>query len=115
MDKSVLVRPEVTLVVEATALSRGAERLAGARSSPDRSIIRPSRKAECTAPSTDTSEEVALDVADKIVGPDVDNASFVDVSGRDVSGGDEVSEPCGGIRIDLVVIGGHLIPTPIRP
>ena len=43
------------------------------------------------------------------VGAHVNDASFVNVAGRDLSGFDEVAEPLGGIRIILVIISCHLL------
>jgi hypothetical protein len=71
------------------------------------SIVAPAGKSESSRPSTDAGEEMALRVAPQIVGPHVDDGSLVDIAWCDVSGGDEVAEPLGGIGIDLVVVGGH--------
>jgi len=48
---------------------------------------------------------VALRVAAQVVGLDIDDGSLVDITGRDVSGADEVSQPLRGIGVDLVVVG----------
>jgi hypothetical protein len=103
-------RPQVTLVIECRALAGGAERLAGTRACPNRSVIAPSGKPESEGPSSDPCEEMTLRVSGEIVGPDIDDGSFVNVAWRDVPGRDEVAEPLSGERIDLVVPGWHRSP-----
>jgi hypothetical protein len=61
-DEAVELRPEMALVVEAFALSGGAERLAGARSGPDGPVVGPSGETEGVGPDADACEEVALGV-----------------------------------------------------
>jgi hypothetical protein len=51
-----------------------------------------------------------LAVASDVVGAHVDDAALVNVSRCDVTGGDEIPEPLGGIRIVFVVVGTHLAP-----
>jgi hypothetical protein len=97
----------VALVIGRLAFAGGAERLARATSRPNRSVIGPSGKSEGVGPPADAGKEMALRIAPEIAGSHVDDASLVDIAWRDVSGGDEVAEPLGGIRVDLVVVGGH--------
>jgi len=101
-------RPQVAFVIGRLTRSGGAERLAGATSCPNRSVVGPSSEPERVGPAADPGEEMGLLVSRQVAGPHVNDASLVNVSRCDVSSGDEVAEPLGGIGIDLVVIGGHL-------
>ena len=47
---------------------------------------------------------MALSVLGEVGGSHVDDASFVNISGRDKSVLDELSEPCGGFFVIFVVI-----------
>ena len=104
-DEPEPIRPEMARIIESFAFAGGAERLAGATSCPNRSVIGPSGEPQGEAPSADAGEEVALRVPAQIIGTHVDDGALVNVSGRDVPGGDEVAEPLRGIRVDLVVVG----------
>jgi hypothetical protein len=55
---------------------------------------------------------MALCVASKVIGVNVLYAAFIDVAGRDVAGGNEVAEPLGRVRVDLVVVGRHTVNPP---
>jgi hypothetical protein len=105
--------PEVAVVLFARAFAGDGEGLAGARSGPERPIVSPTGEPGGKRPSTDPGEEVALGVFSEIVWSDIGNASFVNVAGRDVAGRDQVAQPLGRIRVELVVIGGHAL-TPAR-
>ena len=50
---------------------------------------------------------MALVVGGEIVGTDILYAPFVYVARRDMAGFDQLTQPRGGERVDLVVIGGH--------
>ena len=89
-DEFVPDGPQMALVVEAFAFTGGAERLARAGSSPNRSGVVPSGTSECVTPTPDAGEEVALRVSSQVVGSNVDNASLIDIPGCDVTGGDQV-------------------------
>jgi len=101
-------RPQVAFVIGRLARTGGAKGLAGTRACPNRSVVGPSGETEGNGPSADASEEMGLDVASEVVGPHVNDVSFVNVASGDVSGGDEVAEPLRGIGVDLVVISGHV-------
>jgi hypothetical protein len=94
----------VPIIGATLSFAGGAERLAGTTACPNRSVVWPSGEAERNRPSADAGEEVALAVSAQIVGPHVGDAALVDIAGRDVSGGDEVAQPLGGIGIDLIVV-----------
>lgn len=107
-DKFSPNRPEVTRIGEAKLAPGDASRLAGAASAPHGSLVGPSGNAEGKRPSADACEEMALDVAPEFVGAHVNDASFVNIAGRDPAPSDKASEgSCGG-RIVFIVIGGHL-------
>lgn len=103
--------PEVAFVVAPASLAGNAERLAGATSGPEGTVIWPSSQSSSVGPSSDAREEVALSVALEVVGSDIDYAPFIDIARRDVAGRDQVAEPQRRIGVDLVVVGGHC-PTP---
>ena len=97
----------MSLVIAAALLSCGAERLARTTACPNRSV--PSGEGERVSPSADPSEKVALIVAPEIAGPDIGDASLVNVAGGDTSCGDEVSEPLRGKGVPFVVIDIHAL------
>src|SRR5205814_1745410 len=88
-DKGEPVRPKVTFVVETFLVACGAERLAGARACPNRSVVGPSCKPEGIRPSTNAGEEMGLGVSGEIVGSHVNDAPLVNVSAGDVPAVDE--------------------------
>jgi hypothetical protein len=87
-------------------LARNGEWLARARACPNRSVVRPSGESKGVGPSADPGEEMALPVSGEVVGLHVNDASLVNVAWCDVSGGNEVAEPLGGIGVDFIVICG---------
>jgi hypothetical protein len=105
-------RPEMPLVCKPSALTCRAERLARAATSPNGSIVRPSGKTKGVAPDSDASEVMALGVAAYVVRGNVFDASLVNVAWRDVSCGDEVSQPLGCVGIDFVVVGASVNASP---
>ena len=84
-----------------------AERLARAGACPDWPIIGPTGAAQGVAPHADACEEMTLCVAFEVVGSNVTNVAFVNVAGRNVAVQDQTAQPFGGVRVVLVVIGGH--------
>ena len=56
----------------ALALACGTERLTGTTACPNRSRIVPTCESECSGPSTDTREEVALCITFEVTGGDID-------------------------------------------
>jgi len=59
-------RPEVPLVGNATAAAGRAEGLTGATARPNRSVLRPSGKAQGVAPTAKAGEEMTLNKSGKI-------------------------------------------------
>jgi hypothetical protein len=111
-DEAEEIRPEVALVVEAALLSGVGEGLAGAASGPHGLVVGPPGEAEGVRPSCNPGEEMGLCRRatvgiDDVFDPEVPDAAFTDDSRGDVPGGDEVADPCGRIRIQLVVEGGR--------
>lgn len=104
LDEEVPVRPKVPLVVKPATCASHAERLAGTRAGPHSAVVGPAGEAQGVRPNADAGEEVALSVAAKVVGSDVENAPRVDVAGGQVAGSDEVSQPLGDIEVDFVVV-----------
>jgi hypothetical protein len=67
LDEMVEGRPQVPLVSKPIAFACRAERLAGATSSPDGSIIWPSCAAQRVRPDSNSGEEVALGESSKLI------------------------------------------------
>jgi len=107
-DETEEVGPEVAGVVETSALAGGAERLTGARTCPNRTLVTPSSRAQGEAPDADPGEEVTLSVALKIIGLDVLDAALVHVARSDMAGLDEFAQPRRRERVKLVVVGLHV-------
>jgi hypothetical protein len=82
-----------------------AEGLAGTRAGPNRSIVWPSGEAHGMAPSADAGEEMALGVSVEVRCPHVNDAALVNIAVGDMSSGNEVAKPLGGVRIDFIVVG----------
>ena len=97
--------PEVPVIFDALLISGGAERLAGARACPNRSVVGPSGEPQGAALPSDTGEEMALCVGIEVVWPDIGNTPCVNVSWGDMPGGNQVTQPLGGERVNLVVVG----------
>jgi hypothetical protein len=66
-DEPKPLRPEMTRIFERSTLSGFAERLAGTRTCPNRSIIAPSGKSQGEGPSANPGEEVGLRVSSEII------------------------------------------------
>lgn len=92
-------------------LSRARKRLTGAGAGPDGSGVGPAGETEGMRPASNPGEEVALAISDEVVSADIDDAAIVNIAGRNERCPDEVFEPAGGIRLILVVIGGHVFPS----
>ena len=102
---AVLIGAAVALIVAATLLAGAAEWLTGARACPNRSVVGPSSASERVGPSADPGEEMALSVSGKVSGLHVRDASFIHVSIGNLPCRNQLPQPCGGERIDLVVVG----------
>jgi hypothetical protein len=67
-DEVVECGPEVPLVSKRSSLACRAERLAGAGTGPNRSVVRPAGEPKRGRPAADAGEEVALGVAGEVAG-----------------------------------------------
>jgi hypothetical protein len=72
-DEAMEVGPQVPWIVCTGAFSCDAERLARARSGPDRPVVWPSGKTEGESPPSDSGEEVALGEASEVQRLNIDN------------------------------------------
>ena len=103
--------PQVPLVSKPFSFACRAERLARARSGPDRTIVGPPGAAQSLRPHSNSGEEVALSKSSKLIWSNIFDAPFIHDAGRDVASGDQFAEPSRSEWVDLVVIGaGHLPP-----
>jgi hypothetical protein len=110
-DEASELGPQVTLVFISASFACDGEWLAGTRSGPNRLIIRPSGKAQGVTPSTNACEEVALGESEKIARSDVRNASLVHLAISYQSFLDEFPQPRADLRVVVVVVGCHDLPT----
>ena len=114
-DEEMPVRPEVPLVSSPQAATCRAERLARAGAGPYGRVVAPSGEAQGQGPAADAGEEMELAVSSKLDGSDVTDVPLVDVTGRQLPGGDQVAQPLGAVRVQLVVPDRHpSTPTPIQ-
>jgi hypothetical protein len=80
------------------------ERLARARSGPDRTILGPSGQGKRVRPSSDPGEEVALNKPGKVGCVHVGDAAVIHLSRRDEAGRHQVPQPGGGEPVVLVIV-----------
>src|SRR6185312_16345768 len=93
------------LVIKPASLACRAERLAGTRTCPNRTVVRPPCPAEGVGPAADPGEEMALGVGAKVVRADIFDAPGVDIARRDVALADQFAQPRCGFLVYLVVVG----------
>lgn len=96
--------PQMPLVSKPLSFACRAERLARARSCPDRTIVGPTGATQGEAMHSDSCEEVALSKSSKLIWSDIFNAPFVNDAGRDVATSDQFAQPSRGEGVDLVVV-----------
>ena len=110
------VRPKVPLISNPAASACLGERLARAGSCPDGPVVAPTCKAQGSRPTADASKHVNLGKSPEVGGVDVSNVSLINFSISHMPGFDQLAQPCGCKRVDLVVIGPfahhHSIPGP---
>lgn len=106
----------MTRIVEASSPAGDAERLAGAGAGPDRSIVRPSRETQGEGPDADPREEMALHIADQILGSNVSNVPPVDDARGNVTRADKVLEPVRSVIVILIIVcpADHLLFYPLQ-
>jgi len=100
--------PQVPLVNKPSAFACRAERLARTGTGPNRSVVAPSGLSEGVAPHANACEKVALGETSKVAGVNIFYSPFIHNAGRDVPGVNQVAQPLGGRRVNLVVIGRHV-------
>jgi hypothetical protein len=99
--------PQVPLVIKPSSFACRAERLARTGTGPNKSVVAPSGRSQGMAPNADTGKEVALGETAQVAWVDIFNTSFINIARRDVPGFNQVAQPLGGRRVNLVVVGGH--------
>ena len=99
--------PQVSSIGMAFPLSSARKRLTGNGAGPDGQLVGPSGEPEGMAPTADPGEEMTLGVAFEVIRRNLFDAPLVHVAGRDQALHDQVPQPFGGIRLDLVVVGSH--------
>lgn len=95
----------MTLICAATLGSGDAERLAGARTRPNRSVIGNSGESQGVGPTADAGEKVALSESSQVIWLNLGDAAFINVARSDQSALDQHAQPCRGVPIELVVVG----------
>jgi hypothetical protein len=103
--------PEMSLISSPLSFACRAVRLARTTPGPDPSVVGPSRKPQGVGPPTDAGEEVAASVGLEVIGIDVLDAALVHDALWYVPLQDQLSQPCRGFRIVLVVVVGHSCPS----
>jgi hypothetical protein len=101
--------PEVPLVIKRSSFACRGERLARTGTGPNRSSIRPSGESKRERPTADTGEEVGLGVAAHVARVHVPDAALINVSIGNQAFGNEVTQPGGGVGVELVVVGAHRV------
>jgi hypothetical protein len=106
-DEPVEGWPKVALVSKPLSFACRAERLAWARSGPERTIGGDAGLSQGKGPSADSGKEVALSKSSKLVWRNVLDAPFVHYASRDLAGLDQVAKPSRAKGVNLVVKGSH--------
>ena len=83
--------PQVPLVIKPSAFACRAERLARTGTSPNRSVIAPSRRSKGMGPDANAGEKMALGKTAQVAWVDIFNTPFVNNSGRNVAGFNQVA------------------------
>ena len=92
-------------VVEPCTGTGNTEGLARAASRPHGALVRPRSETESVRPHANSREKMTLGEFCKVAWSDICNAPGVHFSGRDVPGRNQVAQPFGRKRVNLVVIG----------
>lgn len=102
--------PEVPLVSKPAAFACRAERLARAGAGPDWLVVSPSGASQGVGPDADPGEEVDLDELPQVFRVKVFDAPLVHNAGGDMPLLDQLAQPRGGLRVNLVIQRGHRVP-----
>lgn len=92
------------LVSKPSAFACRAERLTRTRTCPHGPVIGPAGESKRVGPPAHTGEEMAAGIPGKVAGQDVSDVAFIDMAFRQHSGGNEIAQPCRGIRVNFVVV-----------
>jgi hypothetical protein len=106
-DEAVEFRPEVPFVLLTSAAAGVRKRLTGATSCPNWKVVWNAGEPEGERPARNSGEEMALPVSAEVPRFDINDAPFVHDAGGDVPSPDQFPKPRGGLRVVLVVVGGH--------
>jgi hypothetical protein len=106
--------PEVPLVSKPRSFACRAERLARTTSSPDGTVIGPTRVSERQAPDTYSREEVTLCVSFQLRWSDILNAPLIDVTRCDMSCSNKIAEPLRSVKVNLVVVRDHRVTSTVN-
>lgn len=99
--------PEVPLISKPKSFACLAERLARTGTGPNRSVIWEPGAAKGERPNSDPGEEVTLRESAQIAWMDIFDTPFIHDAWRDVAGLYQVSQPLGGVGVELVIVSGH--------
>lgn len=83
--------------------------MTGAGAGPDGPVDGPTRELEGEGPSADPGEEVTLGIRSEVIRAYLHDTAFIHITIGDKTSRDEVTEPLGGVWIELVVVIHHLL------
>lgn len=104
-DEAKKVGPQMPWIGDTSAAACRRERLARARSGPERPVVGPAGEPAGDAPKSAAGEEMALGISGQIGGLDIANVSVIDIARRYDVVGDELAQDRNRVAIDLVVVG----------
>jgi hypothetical protein len=108
-------RPEVAVIRCSGEPPRDAEGLARRRAGEDVGVIVVSGETAGVGPAAKASEQVLLSVSSKVIRLYCPDIAFIHVSGRNVTGVDEIAQPGSRERVVLVVVSRFHAAQPPRP
>jgi len=103
-DDSAHFRPESAVIIRASSLPGDGKRLTGESSGENRESCGHSRPPEPERETADSGEQVNLSVSTEFSGINLGNASLIDCSFVEVSGGDIVSEHVATVSVYVVIV-----------
>jgi hypothetical protein len=103
-DEALKLRPQMARVSGGKLFPGLGKGLAGWTPGPYRTLLLPIRQAKGIRPAPDPGKEMALSVFNEFFRSDIFDASLIDDSIWDVSFFDQLTKPCGSVRIVFVVV-----------
>jgi len=103
----------MAFVLFAFSFARERERLTGAASCPNRSVVGPPGELQGVGPAADTGKEVALPVSGEAAGRDFRDAPLIDASLGDQPRLHQFPKPLGGPWVEVAVVV-HYRPRPLN-